>query len=135
MLTLLDKGMTNIINEAREDGVSKSTVLNIKRILVRHALEGRTLTYTELNERLGKVFKAPNDHRLKKIIQNLSLDSYEKHNVLLSSVIVKNNGRALPGDGFFSLANRLYNIKIIDRTEFWLNEFSKTIKAYRSITV
>ncbi len=94
----------------------------IRPILIGIAKTHDQITYADLAHLLTAVHLEPDSHALHALLGALSEESI--NNGLLSAVVVRQEDR-MPGDGFFSLAEHLYEKKIKDPLIFYAEELAK----------
>jgi hypothetical protein len=80
-----------------------------------------TITYTELVERIHSIKIAADDHRLRFLLDEISVDEDKAGCGLLSAVVVHAVGNWMPGKGFFEMAARRGR-DVSDREACWIDE-------------
>ncbi len=91
------------------------------------ASNGKTITYTQLSERLDSGV-LPQSEAMGRLLSEISRRTHKDRNVLLSAVVVRSDD-GLPGDGFFELAAGL-GMDASDREKFWEKCLEAVYMAY-----
>lgn len=75
-------------------------------VLNERVAQRQPITYGDLTERVTARRFMPNDRALETLLSRLSTQSHKQGLGMISAVVV-NKGSKIPGDGFFTLAERL----------------------------
>jgi hypothetical protein len=82
------------------------------------ARQRETLTYRPLMEEVELDYTLSRDRNvIANVLDRISRRSHKEHGILLSVLVHRKNGQALPGPGFFSLAREL-GYAVVDEAEF-----------------
>ena len=85
-----------------------------------------------LVQKISAVDFTPDDLRLPRLLEEITIEEYKAGRGMLTVVVVHNDGDLLPGIGFFHLARRLgYDVK--DRKSFWITEIEKVKNYWLSV--
>lgn len=98
-------------------------------VLRERVAQRRPITYGDLTERITARRFMPNDRALEALLSRLSTQSHKRGLGMISAVVV-NKVSKIPGDGFFSLAERLGHSVGDDPKAFHEKELEKVYDAF-----
>lgn len=101
-----------------------------RRELATCAARGTTVTYAELTERVPELRPFRDTGRLGALLRRVSLAEEAEGRGLLSCLVVRSDGRGLPGPGFFRLAADLGR-DVADRRSCWEAERDRVYRSHR----
>ena len=117
----------------REGTLGTEVVGEIRDRLVSYASSGHTVSYSELVRGLASATLTPDDARLYRVLEEISIAENAAGRGMLSVLVVHKNGDRRPGPGFFELARRLgRNVgSATSREETWIVETNKVFAAWK----
>jgi hypothetical protein len=96
--------------------------------MVKRARLGRTMTYTDLCNKIGAISFDPHDPRLPHFLGEISREEDAEGRGMLTAVVVhKHDGQ--PGKGFFELARSLGR-RVVSEEDAWIAEINKLRDIY-----
>lgn len=95
-----------------------------KDIMVQRAHKQRTISYSELAEKITHVKLAAHDQRFFELIGEIARDEDALGHGMLSAIVVHKSGDMQPGPGFFELAKNLGR-DTDDVRKCWIDELRK----------
>jgi len=95
------------------------------------ARQRATLTYRPLMEEVDLDYTLSRDRNvIANVLDRVSRRSNKEHGILLSVLVHRKNGAALPGPGFFALATEL-GYAVADKAEFFDEQIERVWMHYR----
>ncbi len=98
-------------------------------VLTRTAKRRGQITYAQICQHITSIHFEPYEWDLGRLLGDLSDDSLEKHDFMISSLVVHKLGDQEPGQGFFKYAEQI-GLDVSDRLKFWVEQMKKTHAHY-----
>jgi hypothetical protein len=95
-------------------------------ILRQRAVQGLTITYSELSNELHSASIGPRDPAMGLLLADVSTEEHASGRGLLSVIVVHKDGDMVPGEGFYELAESL-GFDVSDRDAFWIAELKRVL--------
>jgi hypothetical protein len=102
----------------------------VRSVLSQFARESRLISYSELAQRVGPIRFQPDAHAYHAMLGEVSASEDEQGRGMLTVLVVHKEGDALPGQGFFELAERL-DRNATDHLAFWAAELQRVLSAHK----
>lgn len=96
----------------------------VRDILISHAKNGTTLSYSDLVTGIRSIAIEPHDQRLFQLLGDISTEEDAGGHGMLSVVVVHKSGDQQPGPGFFKLAKSLGR-DTSDELMCWVDELKR----------
>ncbi|MDD1748614.1 MAG: hypothetical protein LUO89_01950 [Methanothrix sp.] len=103
----------------------------IVEILILQAQAGEPIYYSELVQKVKAIEIGYKDWRLSQLLTEISVAEDKANRGMLSVLVVHNDRKKLPGDQFFSLAEKLGR-KVSTKKAFWEEEFELVCGYWKS---
>ena len=97
--------------------------------MIEVARRGRTMSYTELVQKITSCYLEPRDSRLAHMLGEISTEEDREGRGLLTVVVVHKTGDMKPGPGFFELAECLGR-DVSDAERCWVEESRKVYEVW-----
>lgn len=83
------------------------------------------ITYGDLVQKITSIRFEPNDHDFHRLLGELSEESFEEGEFMISSIVVHKYGDMQPGQGFTKLAENL-GLDASDPLKLWVEQMKHT---------
>lgn len=90
----------------------------------------QTISYTELVQGLTAIQIDAHDPRLSIFLEEIVVDENRNGRPLITVLVVHMNGDRMPGNRFYEIAEQL-EFEVLNREEFWIQEFQRTLQYWQ----